>query len=702
MEQYIEELLSRLTLEEKIGMIHGAGLFRTAAVERLGIPSLRMSDGPMGVREEFADDEWRGVGETGDLVTYLPCNSALASTWNRELAEKAGRVLGREARGRGKDVILAPGINIKRSPLCGRNFEYMSEDPYLTGEIAAPMIRGVQSQDVASCVKHFAANCQEDHRLRVDIQADRRTLEEIYFPGFREAVEKGGVFSLMGAYNRLNGQFCCTSQWLLNGVLRQEWGFDGMIVSDWGGVHDTADAALSGLDMEMDVTYDFDGHYMAKALLERVRSGEIPQACIDEKIRNILRLMLRLKMIGPARKTRSAGTYSAPEHAKDALAVAEESIVLLKNQDGILPLDPEKLKTVAVIGANAVALHAFGGGSAQIKALYEVSPLLGIQKLLGGNVRVRYAPGYVIPEGRHRDEITWQATSTQDVPEISPLEQAALDEKRLEEALALARESDAVIFVGGLNHDYDVEGLDRRDMKLPYNQDQVLSALLGERPDTVVAMYAGSPVEMPWLDRAKALVWSYYAGMEGGTALARVLFGGVNPSGRLAETFLRDLTPCPAKPGVNYGLADTVALDEGVMVGYRKYDTAGDPVNFCFGHGLSYTEFTYSGLRLRNNSVTVNITNTGRVSGKETVQLYIAPLEDCGLVRPVHQLRGFQKLTLAPGETKEAVFPLTDRDFACYDEARAAFLPIPGAYEIQLGASSRDIRLTAPIQIPVK
>ena len=684
MEKYIENLLSQLTLEEKVGMIHGSGLFHTAPVERLGIPALYFSDGPMGVRAEFKDDEWVDAGKTDDYVTYLPCNSAVASTWNPELAYEAGSVLGEEARGRGKDVILAPGINIKRSPLCGRNFEYMSEDPYLVEELVAPMVQGVQSHDTAACVKHFAANSQETNRLWVDTVVDEKTLQEIYLPGFKAAIEKGGLLSIMGAYNLLNGEHCCTSQSLLNGILRRDWGFDGLVVSDWGGVHDTVLAAQSALDVEMDVKYDFDNHYLADPLLEKVRSGALSETLIDEKIRNILRLMLRLKMIGPERDARKPGAYNTSEHREAALRVAEESVILLKNEENILPLNPKAVKTVAVIGGNAVTQHSFGGGSAEIRALYEITPLMGIKKLLGGNAKVTYAPGYGLPELGARPEISWQASSTQSGTKPSEPKLTPAD---LEEALELAKNSDAVIFVGGLNHDYDVEGLDRKDMKLPYEQDAVLSALLDVRPDTVVVLYAGSPVEMPWLSKAKTVLWSYYAGLEGGTALANTIFGRVNPSGKLAETFLKNAEQCPAKFS-----HDRVEYTEGIMVGYRHYDAAGTDVNFCFGHGLSYTEFSYSGLQVQGREVALTVKNTGSRPGKETVQLYVAG-------EKLHALRKFQKVALQPGEEKRVQFTLTDRDFAEYDPKQGCFAVVPGVYQIQIGASSRDIRLTAGIGV---
>ena len=711
----IEELLKQLTLEEKIGMIHGAGLFRTEGVERLDIPPVYMSDGPMGVRAEFADNEWRSVGTTEDFVSYMPCNSAIASTWNTEIAERAGEVLGEEARGRGKDVILAPGINIKRSPLCGRNFEYMSEDPRLVEELVVPMIQGIQKYDVAACVKHFAANSQETERLWVDTIVDRRTLEEIYFPGFKAAVEKGGVFSLMGAYNLLNGEHCCTSKSLLNQVLREEWNFDGMIVSDWGGVHDTKLAAESALDIEMDVTYAFDKHNMAQPLLEKIQSGEISEECVDEKVRNILRMMLRLNMIGENKEHRCRGAYNTEEHRRSLLNAARESVILLKNDEGLLPLDEEKAKKIAVIGQNAAAIHSNGGGSAEIKALYEISPLMGIKKILGGNTKVCYAPGYVISGKDNKSDINWQADSTrhleeektQTVEEQNNM-QTKQEEEYREEALRLASECDTFIFVGGLNHDYDLEGQDRADMKLPYGQDKLLEALLEVNPNVITVIYAGSPVEMPWADKAKAIVWSYYAGMEGGTAIAEVLFGRVNPSGKLVETLIQESAQCPAHTIGIYAKKDKVEYKEGVMVGYRYYDTQNTPVHFCFGHGLSYTVFEYTDVEVsllnikredkirKAVCVVCNVKNIGDREGAEVVQLYVKPINSQHN-RPMHELKAFKKVFLKPQEKKRVEFMLDSRDFTYYDMERQKFVVEACEYEIEIGASSRDIRLCKSI-----
>lgn len=504
-EEKIEKLVSELTLEEKIGMIHGNGLFRTEGVKRLGIPPVTMSDGPMGVRNEFENAHWVTIGNSDDYVSYLPSNSALAATWNRELAYESGKVLGEEARGRNKDMILAPGINIKRSPLCGRNFEYMSEDPYLAGEMAVPVIKGIQTADTAACVKHFALNSQETERLWVEVEVSDRALREIYLPAFKKAVEEGESYSLMGAYNRYKGEHCCESKALLNGVLRQEWGYDGMVVSDWGAVHKTKEAAESGLDIEMSVTDNFDEYCMANPLLEAVKKGEVSEDCIDEKVRNILRMLFRLHKMGD--EERQAGCYNTPEHRQAILDTARESVVLLKNKAKKLPLDQKNTKKVLVIGDNADRIHSNGGGSAEIKALYEISPLMGIKKLLGGNAEVVYTEGYLANDFDQEDSGTnWQADSLENgggsTGEVQAVNKVLLEKQKQfrEEALKLAEDTsfDTVIFVGGQNHLQDLEGHDRPDMKLPYAQDELITELLKVRQDTIVVIASGSPVEMPW------------------------------------------------------------------------------------------------------------------------------------------------------------------------------------------------------------
>lgn len=700
-EKKIEELVSELTLDEKIGMIHGDGLFRTKAVERLGIPAVTMSDGLMGVRNGFDNAHWVAVGNNDDYVTYLTSNSAIAATWNREIAEAAGKVLGEEARGRGKDMILAPGINIKRSPLCGRNFEYMSEDPYLTGELAVPLIKGIQTADTAACVKHFALNNQETERLWVDVEVSERALWEIYLPAFEKAVKEGGSLSVMGAYNLYKKKHCCENSELLKDILRDKWGFDGVAVSDWGAVHNTKAVAESGLDIEMSVTDNFDEYFMAEPLKKAVEAGEISEELLDEKVRNILRMLFRLHKLGG--EERLPGSYNTPEHRACVLDAARESVVLLKNQEKRLPLDQKTVKRVLVIGDNGDRIHSNGGGSAEIKALYEISPLMGIKKLLGGNAEVVYTEGYVADDlENNNSDVNWQADSLENGGGSTKAAAAASEalKKRQdslrEEALRLVADEsfDTVIFVGGQNHMQDLEGQDRDSMKLPYRQDELIEELLKIRPDTVVVMVSGSPVEMPWISEAKTLLWHWYAGMEGGTALAEVLFGKVNPSGKLPETFPVKHTDCSAHCIGEFAEKETVKYSEGIFVGYRYYDTERKPVLFPFGYGLSYTDFAYGDMELKGNypavTVQVDVTNTGKMAGKEIVEIYVGK-KDSKVERAAKELRGFAKVDLEPGETRTVEISLDKSAFTYYDENCHDFVTEQGKYEIYAGKSVEDI-----------
>lgn len=726
MEKEIEKTVRKLTLDEKLAMIHGATLFQSGAVERLGIPAIITSDGPMGVRAEFMSDRWIPAGNNDDMVSYLPSNSALASTWNPKLAHDMGHVLGAEARGRGKDVILAPGINIKRDPKCGRNFEYMSEDPKLAATLAVPFIQGVQENDVAACVKHFAANCQETDRLMVDEEIDDRTLYEIYLPAFKAAVQEGGAYSIMGAYNKINGYHCCENKMLLDGILRMEWGFDGTVISDWGGVHKTKEAAECSMDLEMSVFPDFDDYKLANPLKELVEKGEVSEDRIDAKVRNLLRMMYRLKMIGKHKDSRQAGAYNAPEHREASLKTAEESIILLKNENKTLPLDAKKIKKLVVIGQNAAKIHSDGGGSAEIKSLYEVCPLMGLKMYLGGNVQVEYVKGYYVPEKPKTFEQNWQATSLDDLKDTN-VGQAVRDEahehenhrKGEEERLAklekekveiheknrqlfaqaveAAKDADAVIFVGGLNHDIDSEGFDRSDMKLPYEQDLLIEELLKVRKDAIVTFVGGSPVEMPWRDKAQAILWSYYAGMETGNAFAKVIFGEVNPSGKLAETFPARYEDCATGKNGQFGKWGAIKLEEGLYYGYRHFDRQRIMPAFCFGHGLSYTTFEYSGLTMKaekgkNVKLSFTVKNTGKKAGAEIAQVYVAPISP-SVDRPVKELKAYAKVELASGKSKNVSLTLTQQDFAYFDEHLHDFIADAGDYEILVGASCEDIRL---------
>lgn len=744
-ENKIDLLVEELTLQEKIGMIHGAGLFRTGGVDRLGIPPVRMSDGPMGVRFEFHNDSWGRSGHNDDYITYCPSNSAIASTWSRKLARKAGAVLGEEARGRGKDVILAPGINIKRTPLCGRNFEYFSEDPYLTSEMAVPVIRGIQSADVGACVKHFALNSQETERLWVNVEVSDKALREIYLPAFDAAVHKAESYSVMGAYNLFRGKHCCESKRLLGDVLRKEWDYDGMVVSDWGGVHDTEAAAESGLDVEMSVFSNFDEYCMAEPLKKKVEAGEIDEKHVDEKVKNIIRFMLRTNMInivedvddsGERRvyavsdEEREIGTFNSLEHQRTVLETAREAVVLLKNEKDRLPFDRKKLKRLLVVGDNASRIHANGGGSAELSALYEICPLLGLKMKLGGGCQIDYAQGYYVPEHEETDT-NWQADSVEDAdvdtgsapkPDVGCDAEGKVKQKRLiNEALELAKGYDDIIFVGGLNHDIDKEGYDREDLKLPYGQDELINGLLDINPDTIIVMMSGNPVDMTsWSERAKTILWMSYCGMQGGTALAEIMLGDINPSGKLPDSFPANADDTPPAvfgdfPGrsltdeekreVHANLTQTYR--EGVFVGYRYYDTYNVPVQFCFGHGLSYTDFQYGEVTarwsdgcedgVRRLDIQTTVTNTGDRTGKETIQLYIGDVQ-VGQGNPVKELKGFKKLCILPGETKVVDFTLTEKELSHYDEEASCWKYENTAKKIYVGASLQDIRCTTVIE----
>ncbi len=697
----IEEIIKKLTLPEKANMIHGNGLFRTGGVERLNIPPIKMSDGPMGVRHEFPDNSWMPIGNSDDYVTYLPCNMALAATFNRSLAYKAGDTLGKEARGRGKDIILGPGINIVRSPLCGRNFEYMSEDPYLISELAVPFIKGVQEKnDVSVCVKHFAVNNQETERLNVNVEIDERTLREIYLPAFEAAVKEGNAYSIMTAYNKVFGYHCSHSKYLLKEILEGEWGFDGVIISDWGAIHDTVLAADAGMDIEMNVTYNFDDYFFANPLIRAVEEGKLKEEVIDDKIRRILKLMYKINVFS---ENRSRGEYNSALNREATLDIAREAIVLLKNEEKLLPLKDKEIKTLAVIGENANLAHSNGGGSAEIKALYEITPLLGIKMRLGGNTQVNYAKGY----------------------SSNPLE----SEKLLKEALEVAKEADAVIFVGGLKHTaedlqlennalsvnkdeeikrrIDSEGYDKSDMKLPYGQDELVKNLLKVNKNTVVVMLTGAPYDMSeWVSDAGSIIQTWYNGMEGGRALAEVIFGDINPSGKLPVTFPLKLEDSPAHKLGEFPGGVNVKYGEGIFIGYRYFSTYDVKPLFSFGHGLSYTEFKFEDVKVSsvqsedaiNITVKFKITNVGKMDGAEVAQLYVSSTNS-SIEKSKIELKGFKKVFLKAGETKELEMELNKKSFAYYDVSNKKWKVQKGKYEILIASASDDIKLSTTADI---
>lgn len=689
-------LTEQLTLEEKIGMIHGMALFHTQGVPRLGIPPMKFDDGPMGVRAEVNND-WSLVNTSSDFVTYLPSGSAIAATWNPQLAYRAGRVLGQEARGRGKDVILGPSLNIKRSPLCGRNFEYMSEDPFLTATQGVAYINGVQTSDVAACPKHFVANNQETDRLEVNENISMRALREIYFPAFQAAVQQAGALSLMGAYNQVNGVQCCESAWLLDEILRDEWGFEGFVVSDWSAIKSTMASAQVGVDVEMAVTNNFDDYYFAHSLKQAVHSGLANEAWVNSKVEHVLAVMDALHMLDDSVVTRQAGTYATLGHASEALEIAHESIVLLKNDAHVLPLNVSAMRRLLVIGANADHIHSNGGGSAVVKALHEVSPLLGLHGRIGGNVTITYARGYAAQQVV-QDE-GWQETSLA-TSEAQKHEQAVITKQLRQEALQLAHEfaasGDPIIMIGGLDHEYDIEGRDRSNFELPYEQRELIEELLKISPDAVIVMVSGSPVAMPWAKNASTIIWNWYAGAESGNALADVLIGAVNPSGHLPETFPATLEDCPAHSIGTFGLTKQVEYSEDIFVGYRYYSAYEVPVQFCFGHGLSYTNFEYRDLQIRpvhdDIHVMFHIENVGTVTGSAVPQLYCG-LEGTNEDRPRYELRAFTKIALEAGETQQITLRIPRNELLRYWSVRDDNWALAPACTIFIGESVQDIRL---------
>lgn len=678
----IESLISKMTLKEKIGMIHGDNVYDTKGVERLGIPPFRFSDGPMGIRGEFDRDTCDYMRNTDDFGTSFPCPAAIAATWNPKMAFENGNALGREVRGCGRDVSLSPGINIHRTPVCGRNFEYLSEDPHLVSKIGPKLIQGIQENDVAACVKHFVANNQETRRMDVNVEMDERALQEIYLPGFEAAVKEGKSMAVMGAYNQFRGEFCCQNEYLMRELLRGEWEFDGMIISDWGAVHNTKKAIAAGIDFEMSVDNRYDDYYYANPLIKLIESGEIKEETIDEMIRRILKVMFRLKMFD---EDRQAGAYNTEENRQATVKVTRESIVLLKNDKEILPLVKDPSKTILLVGENANRQHAFGGGSSEVRAFCEVTPFLAMKMHLGGNYKIAYTPGY----------------SSKDADEETQM-------RLKKEACEMAALADIVIYVGGLNHNYDVEGTDRKDMKLPYGQDTLIRELLKIKPDMVVVNLSGSPVEMQeWIDDASAVLQYWYSGSMGAMALAEVLFGDVNPSGKLAVTFPKRLEDTPVSKFGEFPGGDTVTYKEGIFVGYRYYDTFDVEPQFCFGHGLSYTKFEYSDIDVNTHvtekgkveiSVSCKVKNIGKVKGAEVVQLYVSDRE-ASVVRPKKELKGFRKINLEPDECQEVIFELSEADVSFYSEKDAGWKWENGVFDILIGSSSRDIRLNQQITL---
>lgn len=702
LEERVEDALGRLMLEEKVALLHAQSKFSSAGVARLGIPEIWTTDGPHGIRPEVLWDKWEQAGWTNDSCVAFPALTCLAATWNPDMAQLYGRSIGEEARYRNKAVLLGPGVNIYRTPLNGRNFEYMGEDPYLASRMVVPYVQGVQQNGVAACVKHFALNNQEINRSTLDVVVDDRALYEIYLPAFKAAVQEGKAWAIMGSYNLYKGQHCCHNKYLLKDILKGEWGFDGVVISDWGGTHDTEQAIANGLDLEFGTWTNglssgarnaYDNYYLAQPYLQRLKDGRASMDELDDKVRRVLRLAFRTVM----NTGRPWGSMRSPEHYAAARQIGEEGIVLLQNKHSVLPVDLTRVRKIAVIGENALKMMTVGGGSSSLKAQHEISPLEGIRRRVGDKAEVIYARGYVGDEtGEYNGVVTGQnLKETRSAAELKA------------EAVKVASEADCVIFIGGLNKSdgQDCENTDRKDLSLPYGQDELIEALAGANTNLIVVNISGNAVAMPWAGKVAAIVQGWYLGSEAGTSLAAVLMGDVNPSGKLPFTFPARLEDVPAHSLGQYSAVrsknvTTVQYNEGIFVGYRWTDRQKkvQPL-FSFGHGLSYTTFEYgkpvvdkremkAGEQL---TVTVPVKNTGSREGKEVVQLYIRDKKS-SVERPVKELKGFCKASLKPGEEKEVSFTIDRSALSYFDADSHQWVAEPGAFEAIVAASATDIR----------
>ena len=699
LEVRVADALSRMTVEEKARLSYAQGKFSSPGCPRLGIPELWYSDGPHGVRAEINWNDWGYAGWTSDSCTAFPALTCLAATWNTELSARYGKALGEEAVYRGKDVQLGPGVNIYRTPLNGRNFEYMGEDPYLAGEMCVPYIQELQKNGVAACVKHYALNNQELWRGHIDVELSDRALYEIYLPAFKAAVERGGAWSVMGAYNKVRGTHAAHNKLLNNEILKGEWGFDGCVVTDWGAAHDTYEAAMYGLDLEMgsytngltsESEFGYDDYYLGKAYLKMIKDGKIPMEVVDDKAARVLRLIFRTSM----NRSKPFGSLCTEAHYQAAYDVAVEGTVLLKNgngkkQKGLLPVRPGAYRRILVVGDNATRNLMLGGGSSELKVKDFISPLDGLRKEFG---KVEYAQGYAAGRPMYG--------------QVDVVPQELTDSLRLD-AVEKAADADLVIYIGGLNknHLQDCEAGDRISYNLPFGQDELIRSLLEVNKNMVVVLLSGNAVAMPWLDDVPSVVQTWYLGTITGKALADVLSGDANPSGKLPFTYPVKLEDCPAHhfDALCYpGDSIREVYKEDILVGYRWYDTKGVKPLFPFGYGLSYTSFEYGKARLSSDKMSASgqielsctVKNTGSAAGKETVQLYVGD-EKCSVLRPVKELKAFRKIRLEPGEEKTVTFAVTPDMLKFFDDKKHEWSAEPGKFKLYVGASSADIRSEA-------
>lgn len=708
LEERVEDALAKMTLHEKIQVVHAQSKFTSAGVPRLGIRQLNMDDGPHGVREELEWNSWSVARWTNDYCVAFPSLTCLAATWNRDCAALYGKSIGEEFAYRGKDLLLGPGVNIQRTPMNGRAFEYMGEDPRLAAEMVVPYIQGVQNNGVGCCMKHFALNNQETDRFTVNVNVSERALREIYLPAFEAAVKKANVWSIMGSYNLWQNIHCSHNDSLLNGILKREWGFDGALVSDWDAATDDWQSAIGGLDIEMGTSHNgkkwgknftYDDYHLGQPFEQLVSEGKVPMSVLDEKVRRVLRTIFRTAM----NPSKAVGSLCSEAHYEACREIGEEGIVLLKNED-LLPLDLSKYKHILIVGENATRSLTKGGGSSELKTLRDTSPLEALRDEFGQLTDIDYAQGYASGRAIYGK-----------VDFVEPTEQ----ERLRNEALDKARTADLILFIGGMNknHRQDCEDGDRESFDLSFGQNELIGSLAKIQPRTVVVTFGGNPYAMPWLDQVAALVHCWYLGSEAGTALVNVLSGKVCPSGKLPVTFARRYEDYPyvqygaeAYPGVN----KQVYYKEGIFVGYRHFDTHKVKPLFPFGYGLSYTTFRYGEPSITPQGdgweIGVDVTNTGQMEGKEVVQLYLGIASktkgskktakaSSAIERPTKELRDFAKVALKPGETKHVTLHLTPQDLAYWDETTHSWTIEPAQYCAYVCASSEDVRGTVSLQI---
>ena len=710
-EQRIDDAISRMTLAEKIRIIHAQSKFSSAGVPRLGFPDFWTDDGPHGVRPDVLWDEWEQAGQTNDSCVAFPALTCLAASWNPQMSRIYGEALGEEALYRGKDMILGPGVNINRTPLNGRNFEYMGEDPFLASVMVVPYIQGLQSKGVAACVKHYCLNNDEEYRHQVNVIVSDRALHEIYLPAFKAAVEKGKTWGIMGSYNLYKNEHNCHNQWTLNKILKGDWKYDGVVVSDWGGAHDLEQSVKNGLDIEfgtwtdgltMGATNAYDNYYLSLPYMRAIQEGKFTQKELNDKVRRVLRLFYRTTM----NPNRPHGFLCSESHYAAAKQIAEEGIVLLQNKNNVLPINTQKAKRVLVVGENAIKMMTVGGGSSSLKVQHEISPLEGLKaRLAKDGIDVDYARGYVGDvTGNYNGVTTGQN-----------LNDNRSEAELIAEAIEKAKTADYVIMFGGLNKSdfQDCEGHDRKQFELPYNQDKLIEALAKTNKNFVYVNISGNAVAMPWKEKVAGIVQGWFIGSESGEALASILTGDANPCGKLPFTWFNSLNEVGAHalntyPGTwrQEGGASTKGniideeYKEGIYVGYRWTDKERIKPTFAFGHGQSYTQFAISNLRSDKSELTqddtiaftVNVKNTGKRAGSEVVQLYIHDVKS-SVDRPKKELKGFQKVYLQPGENKDVTITTNKEALSFYDESSSSWKAEAGKFEALVGNASDNLKL---------